>query len=83
MIGYVAQDNGVCANVYMIPDSDRSKDLCSGPDVNVASDYGDALVWPARADGHLLKDQAIGTNDCVVMDDDSVGMRQQQATSDL
>ena len=60
----------------------RSENLCPGPDIDVTGN-----LWNASSvtgsNGHLLKDQTVHADPCIGMNDDSIGVRNQQSAAKL
>jgi hypothetical protein len=79
---YVAGNHGVCANPSVRTDLDRTQDLGTGSDVDVARNFRKA-AGVSYSDGDLLEDQAIYANLRAWMNDYPVGVGNQQATTDL
>jgi hypothetical protein len=80
----VAQDDRVGTYSSMCADSYPSENLRAGAYVNVARDFRQReSVAAAMAYSHLLEDQAIHANLGVGMDDNSVGVRNEQSSPDL
>src|SRR6185437_4580616 len=61
---------------------DRTQDLCSSPDVHVVSD---ARRTPTHSgpDCNLLKDETVDSDACIRMDNDAVGVRNEQPAPDV
>jgi len=73
----VRADLGVVADAY------RSEDASAGADVDVPTDLGDTLWLGSRSDGDLLEDEAVRADSGLWMDDNAVGMWEEQAESQL
>jgi hypothetical protein len=73
----VGEHYGIGSNFGMFTERDGSDDLCSGSDVYVS--FNDDF----SRNGHLLQDETIGTDDGVRVDDNSIGMNEQQSAPKL
>jgi hypothetical protein len=82
MAVYIGNDDRICANSGMRADLHRSEYFRTRPDIDVASDLRDS-AQPAAAQSHLMEDQAVDANFRVGMNDNAVGMRDEQAAPDL
>jgi hypothetical protein len=80
--GHIAEDDSVRANFGVIADGDPAQHLGPGSDVDVPCDARHPSAVSSRAYGHLLKNQAIGANFSVGMNDHAVGMGEQQASAE-
>lgn len=81
--GDIREYDGVGADPGMVPNADAAEDLGAGADIHVPADMRAAGDRPAVADGNLLKDHAVRTDDGVGMDDDAIGMGQNQSAGDV
>lgn len=77
----VVYHDGIRANLRMPPYRDRPQYFSSRTNVDMTSDFGCAAVADSQC--HLLKEQTIGPDFSVRMDDDAIRMRQQQTASQL
>src|SRR6476469_4467463 len=66
----------------MRAERDRSQHFCACPDIDVASDNGDAPLIPA-SDCNLLKNQAINAYYRSWMDDYAIRVRYQEAPANV
>lgn len=71
---HVRHNDGVGADASMVSNVDTPQQTRAGTDVHMSSDAGCASGFPC-SDGHLLKNQAVWTDERVRVDDDPVGMR--------
>ena len=59
------------------------QDFRSGADIDMSGDIRDALVFIPGPNRDLLKDQTIDADLCVRMNNDPVGMRDEQTSTNL
>ena len=69
----VVNDNSIGTNSRMVAHRYWPNDFCTRTDIDMAANRRTAL--PVCTNCHLLKEQAIGTNPAVGMNDNAVGMR--------
>ena len=74
--------DGICADSGVVANSDRPQYLCAGSDVDMAADDRDTRSTP-DAQSDLLKNETIYANRGVGVNDDSVGMRDQEPPANL
>lgn len=77
---HVGNNDCICANNGVSPYHDGPEDFRSSPNVDVSGNFGNTSLL-ATSNGDLLKDQAIHADPSSRMDDDSIWMRDQQATT--
>ena len=81
--GHIAENDGVGANFGVLAYGDPAEDFGPGSDVDVPRDVRHPSAAAPRAHGDLLKEQAIGANLGVGMNDHPVGMGEQRPPSEL
>jgi hypothetical protein len=77
----VVQHDGICAYLGVISNRDTTYDFCSRTNIDMTSDTWDAARTQPYSD--LLEYQAIWSDHRIPVYHDSIGMRQQQAASNL
>jgi hypothetical protein len=67
----IVGDDGIGADVDVVPDPDSPVDLCSRRDIHIVPDVGGATAeaFSRDADGHVLREAAIFTDDGKVGDE--------------
>ena len=69
----VVNDNSIGTDPRIVTHRYRPDDFCTRADIDMPANCRAAL--PVCTNCHLLKEQAIGTNPAVGMNDNAVGMR--------
>src|SRR5262249_20148687 len=79
---HISRYDGIGANAGMGADPNRAQDLRAGADIDMALDHWDAAQAP-RSNRDLLKDQAVYADLGVGVNDDAIGVRDQEPTANL
>lgn len=83
MVGWdIAHHHGIRSDHRVIPYDDRSEEFGSRSNVNMTADNRCPSRFH-RAQGHLLKDQAVGADASIRMYHDPIRVGQSQPTPDL
>ena len=78
----VSRDHGIGANAGVVSNCDLAQDFGTGSDVDMPAN-GRKIVTRARANCHLLENQAIDTDHGARVDHDPVGMWKEQAAANV
>ncbi len=75
------ENNRVCTDLGVMSDVNAAKNLCSGADIDMAADPGDAISL--RSDCHLLKNEAVDTDFGIRVNNDPVRVRDAETATDI
>ena len=79
---HICDNHSVCSDLCVSTNADWPENLCPGTYVNMARNFWDAASI-ARSNGHLLEDQAVHADPGIGMNDDSIGMRNEQSAANM
>ena len=62
IIWYIFNNNCICANNYVVTDSNRANNSCTSTDFHIIPNNGDLVPSTLTTNGYTLTNQAIFTN---------------------
>jgi hypothetical protein len=80
---HVLDDDGIGADPRVVTDGNGPENLCASADIDMVADHGQSFNATTASECNLLKYKAIDADPGARVDDDSIRVRDQEASADV